>query len=237
MNRHNSYRTATLNTQRVVIKDGRIAVPTQGRVCLWTIVAPMVWSSLCSAGTLYIASTRILYQDFLPQYDWLRGQMAQRVPGYHGHYPWWAWALPKPDLRDTCYHYAPRGYPLIRLGVAVPVDEVLCMDYDAWHMPLNNGYLSLDEADDAAWEALPDADRTHEAMERSWERLFDHNALFDPEWFGSATRIQAIFETLRLADVVDVTRFCSRASAKVNWHPDVLARYQEQDVPTQTVTP
>ncbi|MFN8540173.1 MAG: DUF3841 domain-containing protein [Thermomicrobiales bacterium] len=178
------------------------------------IADALLWARLQEAGTLQVDPALVSIPDFLPQYDWVRRQMARRLVAYHGGYPWWAWAAPKPDLRSTSYHNDPPGAALVRLALVVPVDEVLCFDFHAWHVPLNDGYLSVDEAEDAVWEALPEAERTQEALEASWERLFEPAAVLDSAWYGPLERVQAVFETLRLADVTGVTHYRSRIARR-----------------------
>ena len=68
-----------------------------------------LWARLQEAGVLRVDPALVSYPEWLPQYDWLRGQMARRLPCYGDGYPWWAWAAPKPDLRETHHHFGAPG--------------------------------------------------------------------------------------------------------------------------------
>ena len=70
--------------------------------------------------------------------------------------------------------------------------------------------------------APPEHARTREVIEASWERLFDPIAPLDP-WYGPLETVQAIFETLWLADVTDVTPFRARIAVRNLPRPDASA--------------
>lgn len=184
---------------------------------LWMIAERAVWERLQRDGCLRVDPARTEH-DFRLAYDWMRRQMALRIPGYRGGYPWWAWiqwdpARARPDLRARENHYFAPGTPCVRLELELPDAEVLASDFDLWHCVLNNSYLGWSEAEDQWWNCLPAAERSREALERSWERIFalDHPQA-DPAWLGTvrAERIQGVFEMLRARDVVRVTAFVSR---------------------------
>lgn len=190
-----------------------------GTLHLWTIQPLWVWERLCEQKSLYSDPTQ---QEHFPvfrnDYDWMRVQMRRRLPGYSGHYPWWAYEH-KPDLRhqNTC------GSELhVRLELAVPLERVLLSAYGAWHFVLNPSYLPH-SADDAGFERESDAwdaeleqhgidpyrrrplpEPWHSRMTASWERIFDVDELRD------TNTIQACFERLDLVDVVKVTTFMPR---------------------------
>src|SRR5688572_14841583 len=101
----------------------RVGTPWPGTLRLWTFHEPSVWERLQQNGHLFID---LAYQDdpdfilaFLPQYDWMREQMVQRLPTYEGHYPWWAWFRPKPDLRRWGWRLFQPGTPSVRLELAL----------------------------------------------------------------------------------------------------------------------
>jgi hypothetical protein len=160
------------------------------------------------------------FQDFLPLYDWMREQMAGRLAGYQGHYPWWAWSRPKPDLRRWYSRCYPTGTPCVRLELAIPRERVLLSNESTWIVVLNRWYLALTGTEDEQWEAelaaqnldplassLPEP--WHSRRLASWERIFDLEALAaGGSW--STDRVQATFERLELADVVEVTEFTTR---------------------------
>lgn len=185
---------------------------------LWMIASADLWQELKQAGQLFSDPARSHVQMFESAYEWMRCQMAKRLPGYQGHFPWWAWAQWKgehsrPDLRARGLHggFAP-GSLCVRLELELPEQEVLCSDYALWHVILNDGHISLNETEADAWDQLLPEQQTREALEASWERIFDgEHTGADPEWIGgTAAAIQAVFEVLRLTDVRRVTSFRAR---------------------------
>ena len=183
---------------------------------VWMIAAASLYARLRQECMLH-ADPALADPDFAVAYAWMRAQMAQRLPHYAGHWPWWAWARPpagrsRPDLRARwAYHNGwPAGTACVRLGLDVPDAEVLLSDFDMWHAVLNNSPLvASDEAWDAI-QALPEDERQG-AREATWPGIFAVNEPPNPYWHGSdAPIIQACFEALRLADVREVTVFRTR---------------------------
>ncbi len=94
---------------------------------------------------------------FLRAYDWMRQQMKERIPGYQGNWPWWAWhtwatkngtPIHKPDLRN--YRWCHRGAN-VRMELNVPDEKVLLSCFDGWHAPLNRRYLAFDDQEEEAF--------------------------------------------------------------------------------------
>ena len=108
--------------------------PKPATIRLWTIQPPHVWNSLREQGTLLVNPIHSEFADsitsFEQAYDWMREQMAKRIPGYTGHYPWWAYEHFL-DLRFYRWHTPPYGKRLVRLELAVPRVQVLLSAYGA----------------------------------------------------------------------------------------------------------
>ena len=175
-----------------------------------------MWERLCEQRTLWSDPTgEAFFADFQASYNWMRGQMHRRLPGYGGRYPWWAYEH-KPDLRRR--HTDDPGR-FVRLELAVSPERVLLSAYGAWHYVLNPMYLPQ-AVDDEGYEREGDTwkeelkrhgldpyrshplpDPWHSRMIASWERIFDVDDL------RATNTIQACFECLDLADVVKVTFF------------------------------
>jgi hypothetical protein len=200
--------------------------PRTGAIRLWTVQPKLVWESLLKRGELYVDLTQIETPieaaPYAWAYDYMREQMAQRLPNYQGHYPWWAWFDPKPDLRRAVFRrYAPPGTRAVRLKLAIPAERVLLSNYQAWFCVLNRWQLWLgdEEAEPPEFESVAarqqaEADRAAEPVwplsapwqfriVPSWERMFDLEATRS----GWGSEVQATFERLELADVVAVTEF------------------------------
>ncbi len=186
---------------------------------IWTIQPVEVLARLETEQVLY-ADPDHIWPEFRDAYDWLTGQMQQRISGYGGGYPWWGWYSPRPDLRGS--GHLPRDTRGVLLELELDPAQVLPSDFDAWHIVLNRGYLALTEAEDEAWDerfrtavsdsrVWPPPEPWHSEIRASWERIFDLEALAASEYWGAGARyVQATFETLRLADVRRPTLFVAR---------------------------
>lgn len=199
----------------------RVNQAKAGTVRLWTLQPLHIWNSLQQQKGLWADPTHNSdFEEFFRNaYDWLREQMALRVPGYQGHYPWWAYDY-KLDLRSFRYQMDVPNAPYVRLELAVPRQNVVLSAYGAWHCVLGPpSYLPFsDDADGymkelEAWRAelsqhglnphLPPPEPWHSRMVASWQRIFDVEEL------RATNTIQATFERLELANVVQVTHFTS----------------------------
>ena len=186
---------------------------------VWTIQLLEVLSRLEEERVLY-PDPAYMSQEFRYAYDWMRDQMQRRIPGCGGHYPWWGWHSPRPDLRQSGHLL--RGTQGVRLELELEPSQVLLSDFDAWHVVLNRGYLALSEDEDEAWYrrfevavpnrwAWPPPEPWHSDILTSWERIFDLETLATSDYWGEGPRyIQATFEVLRLADVRRHTLFVAR---------------------------
>jgi Domain of unknown function (DUF3841) len=188
---------------------------------VWMIAEAGLYTQLAGEGQLFVDPRRC-EPDVAAAYAWMRAQMAERLPNYGGHFPWWAWVAPpagrrRPDLRARwAYHTGwPPGTPCVRLELELADEEVLVSDFDEWHAVLNHGPLVETDAEWDRITALPEPQQTV-ACQATWPRMFELAASHDCPWWdfwhgADSTRIvQACFETLRLADVRAVTRFVAR---------------------------
>ena len=181
---------------------------------LWTIQPIAFYVRLRTDGRICcdpsLACNLIQTPDaFQTAYNWMAEQLRKRVemPPDDVRYPIWAWyALDgkhqKPDLRRTEFRFYHGNH--VCLEVEIPDSEVLLSDEEAWHIVLNDAYISAGENIDAeyAWfEALPE-DQRRRVKRESWERIFD---IFNPG--ASCLFIQAVFWQLRLDQVRDVRVF------------------------------
>jgi len=188
-------------------------------VRVWTIQPVEVLVQLRENRVLH-TNPGCIPKEFHHAYDWMRAQMRQRLAHYDGHYPWWGWHTPRPDLRQSAH--LPHGTQGVRLELQIDPTEVLLSDFDAWHSVLNHGYLALNVEEGEVWyqrfEAAvlnqrlwPPPEPWYTGILTSWERVFDLVALATSENSQPGPRyIQATFETLRLANVRQATCFVTR---------------------------
>ncbi len=111
-----------------------------GTHSLWTLKPLAVWERLSRHGELPVDPALVeRLDDYREAYDWMREQMALRLPRCDGYYPWWAYNY-KPDLRLQRFHYGEKGERWARIELAIPKEEVLLSAYGDWHFVLNRWY-------------------------------------------------------------------------------------------------
>jgi len=195
-------------------------------ITLWTIQPSFVWHALQEKGTLLVDSSHPdflnNFQDLHESYDWLRKQMARRIPGYTGNYPWWAYEHFL-DLRFYRWHHPSGSERMVRLGLEIPCEQVLLSGYESWHCVLNRSYLPRSvvwEEYEQEWDAWNDEASKYgvrtgsrgpsdqpfpepweSQIQASWENIFDVDIRRPGE------TIQATFERLELVHVVHATEF------------------------------
>jgi hypothetical protein len=168
-------------------------------------------------------SAEYVDEYFAPHYRWMMDQMAQRIPGYDGQVPVWAWHSPKPDLRWTVYRSWSR--PALLVEWCAPAGSVLLSDLDLWHAVLNRFYLSPGRKGQDAWERRVHRETgrtstTYEdlpphlqaEMRESWQQIFEYESLaLDPDWWGAERWIQAVVPEMRLDQVILVRELSDRS--------------------------
>jgi hypothetical protein len=193
-------------------------------VRVWTVQPLAVWEQVEQLGVAAVDPNR-MSDGYVPlEYRWLVTQLRQRLPGYAGDLPWWAYCA-RPDLRWVRHRW-PRNQREVRMEVLLPAEEVFVMPCWAWETVFFGKFLSFDNKERLDWErrlreAVPDEDLWplpepwQAEVEASWERLFDP-ALpqsSDHEFHGrlGATR-EAVFGLLRRPTVCRVTHFVGTGS-------------------------
>lgn len=193
---------------------------------IWTIQTQAAWDALKSDGVL---RARLEHQssDWPDAYAWMRDQMIRRIgePPLLDAAPLWGWhrwrneGQPRPDLRSIRHYWHPPG-PYVLIECDLPDNAVVLSDFDAWHLVLNNRYVSISEEDDDAYEfearryhAMPDEGALaalRENFYKSWDRIIDMDALTEPYWHGDQKRsVQACFWQIEAAQVRSVRPFHS----------------------------
>jgi hypothetical protein len=181
---------------------------------LWTRMTPEFYDVLLQNGVIR-GSEEYVWEEFAEAYKWMIEQMTQRIPGFTGGYPIWAWVR-----EEDCDWQGMRHQQLDRVVIhwQAPRDQVLLSDFDGWHAVTNAHFLSRNEAEEAAWDteleqrgisfheaahsALPTDIQTR--IETSWQRVFDGWDEIDGRWYGKEVSIQAVIPELRLEQVIAV---------------------------------
>ena len=185
---------------------------------LWTIQPVIVWERLQQEGFLFVDPSLSEGFRLWPQaYQWMRQQMLDRFPSCRGCFPWWAWVMPKPDLRKWRHYKYSTGIVHVRLEIEIPTRDVVISSLSAWEMVLGGGYVGLTWADQVAWDKkleLAGFDTTVRPLPQpyqsqlieSWSNIFDLQGLCEgANW--STDYLQATFEALSLSSVIQVTYF------------------------------
>lgn len=139
----------------------------------WTIQKKEAWEEAQQRGYL-IGSEQYVWDYFLRPYRWMIKQMNRRI-GHDGTFPVWLW-LEEPDLNAG--GHGNEGEVLVCLEVEVDDERVLVSDIDAWHCPLNDGFLYLSDEE----ERLFRDGKSQMTQEESWERIFDLERMKESDW-------------------------------------------------------
>jgi len=214
-----AHKPLTLNQiQRLLALDGEAVVR------VWTHQDPAALAAAEATGWLTGPRERAgwgvageeMAEHFRPAYDWMRVQMAARLPNFSGDYPVWAW--PK---RPSCRGPLPTSWGRTVLVAAdVPRQRILASDFDLWHFILDGHPIAASEAEWDAYWAAEDA-RTADSnaqdnpapgrRERphahpTWERAltFGARGLEEARWNGGGPRrtIQLCVDGIRLDEIV-----------------------------------
>jgi hypothetical protein len=188
---------------------------------VWTVHPLFVWECLQDAGALYVDPAKY-DEGYVPwQYRWLAHELQERVSGYVGGLPWWAYCA-KPDLRWV-RHHRPVGQPQVR--IELEINPAFIIPSWAWDVIYSGRFLAFMKREQEAWETamrqavadediwpLPEPWRGE--IEASWRRLFDPE-LPAHGWAdvdsSAHPHKEAVFETLFLREVRSVTHFIGRS--------------------------
>lgn len=181
--------TRPVNIQRVIAVATR-SIPF---LRIYTYQDPAVLQGLYATG--YLSGNH--GQSFMPgPYRWMRSQMEARLETFSGDLPVWAWlrSWARWDMRLNTER-------LVRITAVVPTSRILLSNFSAWNTVLNKGYLSIDEAEDDAFEAeLLTADERIKRIRESWPRIFDPAVLPSRFWQACIDRIY-MHEIVSIRDV------------------------------------
>ena len=141
-------------------------------------------------------------EDMVKYYEWMYDQYKQRIGSYEKSLVW-VWEK-IPDFyfeqdedeewiveRDEPYRYR------VLLVLDIPQERILWSDYDAWHVPLNDGQIltKVEELEEAQGKKF---DETH-----GWEYVFDLEWLMENEWSGEITK-QGVFDVVDISAIQEI---------------------------------
>lgn len=207
---------------------------------LWTIQNHAAYATLLETGLLRASEEHALFASdeevFRMAYDWMARKMVETgiQPPAGVRYPVWAWyqwegKRKRRDLRSRGLGL--RGEKYVQLTINVPENQVLLSDFDMFHSVLNKSYLSVDEADDEAfdqefaaagysWGEWQNVEIQTEAMqqfrrriEQSWDRIFDLSNPQGDDWTvlpWDRRTIQATLWEVRQEQVIKAEVYVAR---------------------------
>ncbi|MER2107367.1 MAG: DUF3841 domain-containing protein [Solibacillus sp.] len=164
----------------------------------WTIQTKSKWQEVQTLG--YLTGNRAYVdEDFAEAYHWMMMQMKERIPGYAGEYPVWL-RTERPDLRRS--GYLAKGEQGVLLKVTLDAKDVLLSDFQAWHIVLNNCYMSLELDEDELY--------TEEEIRTSWTLIFELEQLKASEIWGEPLDLQGVTGKVLINQLTCVKEFIAR---------------------------
>lgn len=150
-------------------------------------------------------------------YEWMRQQMAARMPDFSGDLPVWAWFKRQNERKwQTSWIREDRATtPILpRIIALVPRRRILASCYEMWHTHLNNWHISNSQEEDDAFDAkwptykAPGSDPEYQAdTEVHWGEVFNIHLPRSPymtEMFGRVDVVQACVDRIYLNEVQSV---------------------------------
>lgn len=190
-----------------------MSLPGEALVRLYSFQKPEAWTAAEERG-YWTGVPEAVDEDagFRFAYDWMRVRMYDRIPGYSGDLPMWAWTKRHSSKPKHVKESAQTG--MIRLTVMVPRSRILISDFERWHYVLNKWIIHENENDfDVEDELYPEgSDIRAEVMETSWNQIFDFIPTTDPvklSWAGRKKTfpIQACVDRFYWNEIVSVRHF------------------------------
>lgn len=182
---------------------------------LWTRMTPEFYEVLLRDGVIR-GSEEHVWEEFVEPYKWMIEQMKERIPGFTGGHPIWAWVRERDcDWQGMRHQQQDR----VVIHWRAPRDQVLLSDFDGWHAAINFYLLARSAAEDDAWDeelkrrsirlnfARNYADLPtdiQQRLEASWQLMFDGWDQIDGRWYGKNVSIQGVIPELRLEQVIAV---------------------------------
>lgn len=151
------------------VPPGRIRYDLSADVLLLhSLVSPDAYATLAYYGRLR-ADPAHVDPYFVPAYDWMRDQMAKRVPGHTGDYPIWLWAKIRRDDLVSSVRLAARHQPgTVLVTCRIARQRCLLSNFSDWHLVLNAS--PPDDWDGPAPREGPDLDHYDQRLEQAYAK-------------------------------------------------------------------
>lgn len=194
------------------------AMDPDEKIRVYTRQEPAAWTAAQERGYLtgsHGADSE--NDDFGFAYEWMRRQMAERIPDFSGDLPVWAWPRRQNERKwATSWYVKDRQHHVIhtRITALVPRRRVLLSCYEMWHAILNNWCITSSDEEYEAYEAkwpkyiAPGTNEEYQRdTEANWHKVFDvmdRRTGYMLENWGMIDHIQACVDRIYLDEVVDV---------------------------------
>ncbi|MDG0808075.1 DUF3841 domain-containing protein [Cohnella rhizosphaerae] len=168
----------------------------------WTIQSLEAWDQAVTSGYL-VGNPKYIDKDWLVSYRWMMNEMKKRLIYYKGEFPIWLWTK-RPDLMIG--GRLGKGQQGVLIEAELNKDEVLISDFMAWHIVLNNDYLTLSEEEDNKL-----ANGTFLiTKEQSWIRIFEYHEIKQYDYWKGEDILQAVTGRIELSRLKKIKEFTSR---------------------------
>jgi hypothetical protein len=190
-------------------------------VRVYTRQDPRAWEEAKARG--YLTGSHGFEEDnsnfelFHYPYEWMRQQMASRIPDFSGDLPVWSWVKRQNERKwVTTWDKAERKTAPIfpRIIAMVPRKRILLSCYELWHACLNNWNISSSTEDEEAFDKKWPRHKNHgvdaayqQYVEPSWQLIFDLAGKRSPyqiENWGQPVVIQACIDRVYTNEIVSV---------------------------------
>jgi hypothetical protein len=189
---------------------------------LWTIQPESVYQDVMSSGVYRCECLNSAVDAHKEQYEWLMGQMKDRVgdPPDGTLQPIWAWYTSngeraKPDLRRQRWSHGNAGEKYVCMEVEIPEEQVVLLDFISWKIILLDGILSDTKEEscrlEKEYESL-DKESSKEMKWKNWERALDITSK-NMSRLDSGGSVQAVFWELKEEQIKRVNIFESVAAS------------------------
>lgn len=187
----------------------------EAKVKIYTRQDPKGWEEAQQRGYLTGShSAKYELNDFEYAYEWMRSQMAKRIPGFSGDLPVWGW-LNRQNERKWKNSWIVKDRTIEptfpRIIASVPRKRILASCYELWHFHLNNWHIALSPQHEEDFDVSyprnfgPGENAEYQnKVEENWEKVFDigtPRSGYELEGYGKIDIVQACVDRIYLDEI------------------------------------
>jgi len=167
----------------------------------YSIQPRRIWKKYLKLGYMEGSKENAMYPE---QYKWMVKQMTKRLPNYKGEYPIWLWVDFPVMYRFTNSIVSRKKFVL--LTIELNHEDVLLSDFDAWHIPLNDGVFNEDTNLLSSYKYNENEDMS------DWENIFNFDWLKENFYENNdeILTLQGTTGRIPIDKVVDIKYFTTK---------------------------